>query len=204
MNLTRLLRMSPAEIATRAQQALFQTLEQTASLPADPVFAHPRLPGSRRRTHSIKAEKICKHRFDLLGYKDLDFGTPIDWHLRPGPRQARPAQTLASDSIPGLRSDWRPQNHLGAQPPPALGHAGASRVPRRNPWPNGRTGKARTHTPSESTGRARWRSPSARCPGSGYATSSEISTLTYSPPCTSTAGTSSAFCPPTSLRIPTC
>jgi hypothetical protein len=28
-----------------------------------------------------QAEKICSHRFDLLGYKDLDYGNPIDWHL---------------------------------------------------------------------------------------------------------------------------
>jgi hypothetical protein len=27
------------------------------------------------------AEKICQHRFDLLGYKDLDYGREIDWHL---------------------------------------------------------------------------------------------------------------------------
>jgi hypothetical protein len=26
------------------------------------------------------AEKICQHRFDLLGYKDLDYGREIDWH----------------------------------------------------------------------------------------------------------------------------
>ncbi len=28
-----------------------------------------------------QAEKICRHRFDLLGYKDLDYGDPIDWHI---------------------------------------------------------------------------------------------------------------------------
>jgi len=28
-----------------------------------------------------QAEKICSHRFDLLGYKDLEYGVPIDWHL---------------------------------------------------------------------------------------------------------------------------
>ncbi|MCU1272467.1 MAG: putative Heparinase family protein [Acidobacteriaceae bacterium] len=28
-----------------------------------------------------RAEKICSHRFDLLGYTDLDYGQPIDWHL---------------------------------------------------------------------------------------------------------------------------
>ncbi|MBV9181328.1 MAG: alginate lyase family protein, partial [Acidobacteria bacterium] len=27
------------------------------------------------------AERICAHRFDLLGYEDLDYGTPIRWHL---------------------------------------------------------------------------------------------------------------------------
>lgn len=28
----------------------------------------------------LQAEKICAHRFDLLGYKDLDYGAEIDWH----------------------------------------------------------------------------------------------------------------------------
>jgi hypothetical protein len=28
-----------------------------------------------------QADKICNHRFDLLGYEDLDFGDPIDWYL---------------------------------------------------------------------------------------------------------------------------
>ena len=27
------------------------------------------------------AEKICRHRFDLLGFSDLDYGSEIDWHL---------------------------------------------------------------------------------------------------------------------------
>jgi Heparinase II/III-like protein/Heparinase II/III N-terminus len=27
------------------------------------------------------AEKICQHRFDLLGYEDLNYGREIDWHL---------------------------------------------------------------------------------------------------------------------------
>ena len=27
-----------------------------------------------------RAEKICQHRFDLLGYEDLDYGREIDWH----------------------------------------------------------------------------------------------------------------------------
>jgi hypothetical protein len=28
-----------------------------------------------------RAEKVCRHRFDLLGYEDLDYGPDIDWHL---------------------------------------------------------------------------------------------------------------------------
>jgi hypothetical protein len=27
-----------------------------------------------------RAERICEHRFDLLGYEDLDYGREIDWH----------------------------------------------------------------------------------------------------------------------------
>jgi Heparinase II/III-like protein/Heparinase II/III N-terminus len=30
-----------------------------------------------------QAEKICQHRFDLLGYEDLDYGSVIDWHVDP-------------------------------------------------------------------------------------------------------------------------
>jgi hypothetical protein len=32
-------------------------------------------------TIAKRAEKICRHRFDLLGYEDLDYGRDIDWHL---------------------------------------------------------------------------------------------------------------------------
>jgi hypothetical protein len=28
----------------------------------------------------LQAEKICRHRFDLLGYENLDYGEEIDWH----------------------------------------------------------------------------------------------------------------------------
>lgn len=28
-----------------------------------------------------RAERICEHRFDLLGYRDLDYGREIDWSL---------------------------------------------------------------------------------------------------------------------------
>jgi len=28
-----------------------------------------------------RAERICQHRFDLLGYEDIDYGSEIDWHF---------------------------------------------------------------------------------------------------------------------------
>jgi Heparinase II/III-like protein/Heparinase II/III N-terminus len=31
----------------------------------------------------LDAESICSHKFSLLGYEKLDFGTPIDWHFDP-------------------------------------------------------------------------------------------------------------------------
>src|SRR2546430_17441350 len=27
-----------------------------------------------------RAERSCRHRLDLLGYEDLDYGADIDWH----------------------------------------------------------------------------------------------------------------------------
>jgi len=39
-----------------------------------------RVPGQAERIVH-QAEKICQHRFDLLGYEDLDYGQVIDWHL---------------------------------------------------------------------------------------------------------------------------
>ncbi|MBZ5679209.1 MAG: heparinase II/III family protein [Acidobacteriia bacterium] len=39
-----------------------------------------RLPKQAERVLS-RAQKICSHRFDLLGYADLDYGDLINWHL---------------------------------------------------------------------------------------------------------------------------
>jgi len=82
MNLTRLLQMSPAEIGTRVRQAYSKRWSapppcRLISSPTAPAFPDP-------PPYSLEqAEKIHQHRFDLLGYKDLDFGTPIDWHFDP-------------------------------------------------------------------------------------------------------------------------
>lgn len=37
-----------------------------------------------------KAEKILDGKFDLLGYKNLDFRTPVDWHFEPLQRKHLP------------------------------------------------------------------------------------------------------------------
>ena len=39
-----------------------------------------RLPGQAERIVE-QANKILNHRFDLLGYENLDYGSPVDWHL---------------------------------------------------------------------------------------------------------------------------
>ena len=39
-----------------------------------------RLPEQAQRIVQ-QAEKLVQHRFDLLGYSDLAYGSPIDWHL---------------------------------------------------------------------------------------------------------------------------
>jgi hypothetical protein len=48
----------------------------------DPLLAllRQRLPEQVERILR-QSEKILQHRFDLLGYRDLAYGSPIDWHL---------------------------------------------------------------------------------------------------------------------------
>ncbi len=53
-----------------------------ASASVKPVLdlLRQRLP--RQAEHIVRqADKICRHQFDLLGYEDLDYGDPIEWHL---------------------------------------------------------------------------------------------------------------------------
>lgn len=47
------------------------------------------MPESRERIISA-AETVCAGRFDLLGYRGLDFGDPVDWHLDPISRRRAP------------------------------------------------------------------------------------------------------------------
>ena len=40
-----------------------------------------------------RAEKACRGQFALLGYQELDFGNPIDWHWEPRAGQRLPLST---------------------------------------------------------------------------------------------------------------
>ena len=83
MNLSRVLQMSPAEIGTRAQQALSKRWSRPPACRLIPSTAAPRMPDLPPLESLNTVQKICHHRFDLLGYQDLDFGEPIDWHYDP-------------------------------------------------------------------------------------------------------------------------
>ena len=102
---TRLKTMDGAEIASRLRQLFDQRADGMRSRlgfkfhenPTDAASgAHfffepseiPRILSvlRQRLPHKVEAivheaEKICSHRFDLLGYSDLDYGKSIDWHL---------------------------------------------------------------------------------------------------------------------------
>ncbi len=108
MRLRRLLGMGPVEISTRARQEISKwsdrhlssiRSEQPLRLPEarllpSPVFptgaVHDRTPSilderELEHRHRVLAtsEAILSRRFDLLGYRGLSFGDPVDWHLDP-------------------------------------------------------------------------------------------------------------------------
>jgi hypothetical protein len=74
--------MRPAEVATRAQQAFSKRWSRPPACRLIPSTAVPAFPDPPPYSPE-QARKIGRHRFDLLGYQDLDFGSPIDWHLDP-------------------------------------------------------------------------------------------------------------------------
>ncbi len=113
MRLQRVFRMGFAEISCRARQAMAKWIDRRAEprrgnsggrisaeqvdrwldeLPAHffagpgdprvPALMGERLPDSVHRVIAA-ADRALEKRFDLLGYRDLSFGDPIDWHLDP-------------------------------------------------------------------------------------------------------------------------
>ena len=116
----RILRMGPAEISCRGRQQVSKWIDRLAdprrsslggSVPAghvdrwlDEMVQHffvgadepkiaalvrDRLPESAHRIVAA-ADKVLEKRFDLLGYRDLSFGDPIDWHLDPVAKRQAP------------------------------------------------------------------------------------------------------------------
>jgi len=107
MKLARLLSMRPAELVVRSRQELSKWSERTFRAPRAPSAPLPRLtplaaqrffpgalddlsprtitqriPEARSRVLDI-AQTLLDGRFDLLGYRALSFGTPLDWHRDP-------------------------------------------------------------------------------------------------------------------------
>ncbi len=65
----------------------------------------------------LRAEKICRHRFDLLGYEDLDYGAEIDWQsdLVHGKRASRKpwfkVKYLDFDEVGDAKITWELNRH---------------------------------------------------------------------------------------------
>jgi hypothetical protein len=120
MKLRRAVRMSFAELSCRARHELSKWLDRRAephrstlggAIPADvialcleempgrffpgasdprvPAILHERCPDSGPRIVAA-ADHTLQKRFDLLGYRQLSFGDPIDWHLDPVTRRRAP------------------------------------------------------------------------------------------------------------------
>lgn len=103
----RIAAMSPAELADRARQEVCKRSDlwrfkagldfcksagardagsggrfffRAEEVPGILAFLRERLPEAARELVE-RAEKFCRHEFDLLGYEGLDYGREIDWHL---------------------------------------------------------------------------------------------------------------------------
>lgn len=71
-------------------RAIFERFRETASNPffegatnaQTRTLLETRVPEAREHVMAL-AESACRGRFDLLGYPQLYFGDPVDWHLDP-------------------------------------------------------------------------------------------------------------------------
>src|SRR5205085_9209226 len=72
--------VSPPELIQSSQRGRF--FFSPEAVPGLCALLRQRMPGQVKEIIA-QAEKICDHRFDLLGYEDLDFGTPMNWHCDP-------------------------------------------------------------------------------------------------------------------------
>lgn len=142
MNARRLLQMGPAEVYGRARQEISKWAERhapgprpgsgrrarlVAELPSRRFFPGALDPGtltaldrlvpeSRRRVLAA-AESLLGNRFDLLGYRALSFGDPIDWHLDPVSGRRAPLRhwslvdPLDVDAVGDSKVTWELNRH---------------------------------------------------------------------------------------------
>ena len=75
-----------------------------------------------------RAERIAAHRFPLLGYGDLDFGSPDPVAHRPGAWHALAARALVAYPVPRLPCGGRSQDRVGAEPGSFSGYAVCARL----------------------------------------------------------------------------
>lgn len=86
------------------------TTAETAAWLAD------RLPGSERRVVS-SAERLLHGGFDLLGYHNLSFGDPVNWHLDPTTGQRAPLShwsrldPLDAEAVGDSKVTWELNRH---------------------------------------------------------------------------------------------
>jgi hypothetical protein len=119
MKLQRIVRMGFGEISSRARQELSKWTDRRTeprsgvkgAIPAEQIerclaeipgrffggASDPRGPGMLRERFPDAgpriveaADRTLQGRFDLLGYRDLSFGNPIDWHLDPVAKRRAP------------------------------------------------------------------------------------------------------------------
>jgi hypothetical protein len=88
-----------AHFASRNSPAFFAGLRDGSSAAE---LNTPRW-AAERHALVLAADRILSGHFDLLGYKDLSFGTPIDWHFDPTSDRRAPRQHWSR--IPYLNAD---------------------------------------------------------------------------------------------------
>jgi hypothetical protein len=72
----------PADVIDRCVEEMPGRFFAGASDPRVPAILRERCPESVSRIVAA-ADRTLRKRFDLLGYRQLSFGDPIDWHLDP-------------------------------------------------------------------------------------------------------------------------
>ena len=83
--------------------------EQLALLETDPAFDMQQL--------IARADSVCRESFEILGYGELSFGRPVDWHLDPVSGQRSPVvhwsqiDALAPEQVGDSKVVWELNRH---------------------------------------------------------------------------------------------